>query len=150
MTSESKASDLYQESVVIDGLNVSNWQSPAVYESLHTGNVTAINATIAVWEHYTETMDNITQWLRRFRERSDTVSQVTSVQDILDAKATGRTGVIFGWQNATPIENDLDRLDLFYRLGVGSSRSPTTSGTCWATAAGSGTTRGSATSARTP
>ena len=118
MTSESKASDLYQESVVIDGLNVSNWQSPAVYESLHDGSVTAINATIAVWEHYTETMDNISQWLRRFRERSDTVSQVTSVQDILDAKATGKTGVIFGWQNATPIENDLDRLDLFYRLGV--------------------------------
>jgi membrane dipeptidase len=118
LISESKANDLYQESVVIDGLNVSNWQSPAVYESLHDGNVTAINATIAVWEHYTEAMDNISQWLRRFRERSDTVSQVTTVQDILDAKASGRTGVIFGWQNATPIENDLDRLDLFYRLGV--------------------------------
>ena len=118
MTSESRASDVYQESVVIDGLNVSNWQSPAVYESLHDGNVTAINATIAVWEHYAETMDNIKGWLRRFRERSDTVSQVTTVQDILDAKATGRTGVIFGWQNATPIENDLDRLELFHRLGV--------------------------------
>ena len=118
MNSESKTADVYQESVVIDGLNVSNWQSPAVYESLHDGNVTAINATIAVWEHYTETMDNIKGWLRRFRERSDTVSQVTTVQDILDAKATGRTGVIFGWQNATPIENDLDRLELFHRLGV--------------------------------
>ena len=118
MTNEPKGTDLYQESVVIDGLNVSNWQSPAVYESLHDGNVTAINATIAVWEHYTEAMDNITQWLRRFRERADTVSQVTTVQDILDAKATGRTGIIFGWQNATPIENDLDRLELFHRLGV--------------------------------
>ena len=71
-----------------------------------------------MWEHYAETMDNIKGWLRRFRERSDTVSQVTTVQDILDAKATGRTGVIFGWQNATPIENDLDRLELFHRLGV--------------------------------
>ena len=118
MTSATKPEDLYQESVVIDGLNVSNWHSPAVYESLHDGNVTAINATIAVWEHYTETMDNIKEWLRRFRERADTVSQVTTVQDILDAKATGRTGVIFGWQNATPIENDLDRLELFHRLGV--------------------------------
>mgnify|MGYP001162241939 CR=1 FL=1 len=109
---------IYEDSVVIDGLNVSNWESPSVYNSLHSGNVTAINATIAVWEHYTEAIDNISQWLKRFRERSDTVSPVNSVQDILDAKKNGKTGVIFGWQNATPIENDLDRLDLFYKLGV--------------------------------
>ena len=109
---------IYEDSVVIDGLNVSNWETPSVYNSLHSGNVTAINATIAVWEHYTEAIDNISQWLKRFRERSDTVSPVNSVQDILDAKKNGKTGVIFGWQNATPIENDLDRLDLFYKLGV--------------------------------
>ena len=109
---------IYEDSVVIDGLNVSNWESPSVYNSLHSGNVTAINATIAVWEHYTEAIDNISQWLKRFRERSDTVSPVNSVKDILDAKKNGKTGVIFGWQNATPIENDLDRLDLFYKLGV--------------------------------
>ena len=115
---DKKVKKIYEDSVVIDGLNVSNWESPSVYNSLHSGNVTAINATIAVWEHYTEAIDNISQWLKRFRERSDTVSPVNSVQDILDAKQNGKTGVIFGWQNATPIENDLDRLDLFYKLGV--------------------------------
>ena len=41
---------IYEDSVVIDGLNVSNWESPSVYNSLHSGNVTAINATIAVWD----------------------------------------------------------------------------------------------------
>ena len=43
---------------------------------------------------------------------------MTAVQDILDAKRDGKTGVIFGWQNAGPIENDLDRLALFHQLGV--------------------------------
>jgi hypothetical protein len=39
---DATAQDLYANSVVIDGLNVSNWDSPAVYESLSSGGVTAI------------------------------------------------------------------------------------------------------------
>ena len=110
--------DLYDESIVIDGLNVSNWESSSVFDSLNKGKVTAINATIAVWEHYPEAMDNISKWLHRFRDRSETVTQVKSVKDIIEAKQNNKTGVIFGWQNATPIENDLDRLELFHELGV--------------------------------
>ena len=118
MTAEDKGEQLYSESVVIDGLNVSNWDSPAVYESLHSGGVAAMNATIAIFEKYAEEMDAISTWLRRIRERSDTLQQATSVKDILQAKQDGKTGVIFGWQNASPIENDLDRLAVFHRLGV--------------------------------
>ena len=118
MTSEDTGKRLYDESVVVDGLNVSNWDSPAVYQSLHRGGVAAMNATIAIFEKYGEEMDNISTWLRRIRERSDTLQQATSVKDILQAKQEGKTGVIFGWQNASPIENDLDRLALFHRLGV--------------------------------
>ena len=109
---------LYDESVVIDALNVSNWDSPAVYESLHAGQVTGINATIAIWENYVQTMDHIKRWERRFRERRDTLVQAKSVEDLLRAKSEGRTGVVLGWQNAAPIENDLDRLALFHSLGV--------------------------------
>ena len=118
MTTQERASQLYRESVVIDGLNVSNWNSPAVFSSLHAGQVTAMNATQVVWEKYAEAMDNISGWIRRLDDRSDTLVQVNGVEDIVEAKETGRTGVIFGWQNASPIENDLDRLALFHRLGV--------------------------------
>ena len=109
---------LNDDAIVIDGLNVSNWDSPAVFPSLHSGGVTAINATIAVWENYRETMDNISAWLNRFRAYEDTLAQVASVADILQAKEDGKVGVILGWQNASPIENDLDRLTLFHALGV--------------------------------
>ena len=101
------ASKVYSEAVVVDGLNVSNWESPAVFDSLSNGGVTAINATIAVWEGYAEAMDNVAAWVRRFEERRANLSQVTGVQDILDSKRSGKTGVILGWQNASPIENDL-------------------------------------------
>ena len=118
MATADKAMQLYDEAVVIDGLNISNWSSPEVYQSLTSGKITAINATIAVWEGYRETLDNVAAWLRRFREMGDVLTQVKTVPDIHRAKKEGRVGIILGFQNASPIENDLDRLDLFYALGV--------------------------------
>ncbi len=112
------ARDLYAQSIVIDGLNVSNWDSPAVYESLSAGGVTAINATAATWENFVDTLDNITPWLTRFRDYADVIAQVENVDDILQAKQDGKVGVILGFQNASPIENHLDRLALFHALGV--------------------------------
>ena len=43
---------------------------------------------------------------------------VKSSLDILTAKKDGKVGIIFGTQNASPIENDLDRLALFHALGM--------------------------------
>ena len=118
MSSKDAALDIYDRSVVIDGLHVSNWSSPAVYQSLRSGNVTAINATIAVFEQFDEAADSIKTWLRRLVEYADALLHVTSVDDIVRAKELRRTGVIFGWQNASPIEGDLSRLELFHSLGV--------------------------------
>ena len=118
MAIEDEARRNYDEAIVIDGLNVSNWNSPAVYDSLSSGGVTAINATIAIWEDFPETLDHIAEWLGRFRELSDKLLQVKSVDDIRLAKQSGKVGVILGWQNASPIGNRLDRLELFYALGV--------------------------------
>ena len=112
------AEQLYKEAVVIDCLNVSNWESPAVFQSLHAGGVTAINATVATWENYQETLDNIAAWFRRLREYNDILVQVKTVNELLQAKQNGKVGIIFGSQNASPIENDLDRLALFHALGM--------------------------------
>ena len=103
---------------MIDGLNVSNWDSPTVFQSLHAGGVTAFNATTATLENYSQTLDNIAAWLRRFRMHEDILMQVKRVDDILQAKRENKVGVILGFQNATPIENDLDRLALFHALGA--------------------------------
>ena len=118
VTTESEARRLYDESLVIDGLNVSNWDSPAVFQNLHAGGVTAINATIATWENFTQTLNHISAWQPRFRQHADTITQARTVDDILNAKRDGKTGVILGFQNASPIENDLDRFAIFHELGV--------------------------------
>ena len=118
MQPDATARRLYDQAIVIDGLNVSNWDSPAVFRSLQAGGVTAINATIATWENYAETMDTIAGWLRRFGEYEDVLTLVRTVGDIRRAKQDGKVGIILGFQNATPIENDLDRLAVFHALGV--------------------------------
>ncbi|MCY3736143.1 MAG: membrane dipeptidase [Gemmatimonadaceae bacterium] len=113
----SEARRIYDEAVVIDGLNVSNWESDAVFEGLRAGDVTAINATVATWENFSQTMAHLAVWMRRFRERDD-ILQVKETEDIHAARRLGKTGIILGFQNASPIENELDRLGLFLALGV--------------------------------
>ncbi len=112
------ARNMYDDAIVIDALNVSNWDSDAVFQSLNAGGVSAINATIATWEGFEETVDHISKWLVRFRERSEQILLVETGADIHRAKSEGKTGIILGWQNTSPIENDIDRLAIFHKLGV--------------------------------
>lgn len=112
------ARELYAEAIVIDGLNTSRWGVESVFSDLRTGGVTAINATCALWEGFEDAMDSLAAWFGWFDEFSDHIRHVRTVADIREAKAAGRTGIIFGWQNATPVENDIRRFQLFYELGV--------------------------------
>ena len=118
MTKQDVARRLYQDTIVIDGLNVSNWDSPAVFRSLRSGGVTAINATIATWENFQEAVDHVARWGDRFSQYDGEVLQVSSADDVERAKRDGLVGVILGFQNASPIENDLNRLAQFHQLGV--------------------------------
>lgn len=112
------ARQIYHEAIVIDALNVSNWNSPAVYESLTASGVTAINATLVTWENFQQTLDHITHWQSIFTKRSSQLTQIRTVDDILQAKRAEKVGVMLGWQNTSPIENDLRRIELFHSLGV--------------------------------
>ena len=118
MVYHDRAAELHAESIIIDGLNVSNWQEPEVFTHLHQGGLTAINATVAVWENFTETLDNIARWYPRFEKYADIIMPVKTVADIERAKTEGKCGIIFSFQNSDPIEGDLRRLRIFYELGV--------------------------------
>ncbi|MBI4608694.1 MAG: membrane dipeptidase [Candidatus Rokubacteria bacterium] len=109
---------LHETLIVVDGLIVSNW-GPDVFKALRAGGITATNATCAVWENARQTLDNIAQWLGWFERHADLIMPVHRTDDIAAAKAAGRTGIILGFQNGSPIEDRLDYLALYKRLGVG-------------------------------
>src|SRR6266568_1078174 len=46
------------------------------------------------------------------------VMVVRTVADIDEAYRSGRVGLVFGLEAATPIENEIDRLDVLYGLGI--------------------------------
>jgi membrane dipeptidase len=46
------------------------------------------------------------------------VMAVRTVADIDQAHRSGRVGLVFGLEAATPIENEIDRLDVLYGLGL--------------------------------
>ena len=48
----------------------------------------------------------------------DQVMVVRTMADIDEAHRSGRVGLVFGLESATPIENELDRLDVLYGLGL--------------------------------
>lgn len=105
------------EFITIDGLNVSNWESENVYRDLRKGNVNVINATVATWENYSQTLANISTWYSRFNNRPE-ISLIKNVNDILESADNNKTGIIMGFQNASPIENNLDYLYIFNELHV--------------------------------
>ncbi len=109
---------LFDQAIVIDGLDTSAFGSAQVFRELRDGGVTALNATSAIWEGFADTLDNITRWLEWFREYDAYIRPVRCVADIHAAKAEGRAGIILGWQNTTPVENDVRRFALFHALGV--------------------------------
>jgi membrane dipeptidase len=113
-----QAAKLHSDAIVIDGLNISHWSDEVVYRHLREGGITAINASVAVWEGAKQTMQNIGRFYRDFANYSQYIRPVTSVADIRAAKREGKTGIIFGFQNSSPIEEDLDLVEVFYRLGV--------------------------------
>ena len=43
---------------------------------------------------------------------------IRTVADIDEAHRSGQVGLVFGLEAATPIENEIDRLDVLYGLGL--------------------------------
>jgi len=48
----------------------------------------------------------------------DMVTHCRTVKDIIDAKANEKIALVLALESATPIENELDRIDVLYGLGV--------------------------------
>ena len=82
------------------------------------GHLDAVHVTIAYWETCRETLERIGQWHRLFHRYADRIMPVHSGDDVRVAQASGRTGVVFGFQNCSPIEDDIDLVQIFQELGV--------------------------------
>lgn len=102
---------------IIDGAQYCNWDRE-IFLQLISGGVTAIHATVAYHETARETLSRLGEWSRRFTAFPDLIRPVDTVSDIETAKSEGRLAVFFGAQNPSIIEDDIDLVFLFRRLGI--------------------------------
>ena len=103
--------------MLIDCLQYCNW-SPEIFRQLRAGGVDAVHVTIAYHENFRETVLNIEAWNRHFENHADLICQAFTAEDVEAAKASGRTAVIFGFQNPSPIEDDIGLVEVVHRLGA--------------------------------
>jgi membrane dipeptidase len=112
-----KARAVHDSAIIIDALQISNW-GEAVFRNMRRGGLTAVNCTVSVLENFRQTIANIIEWERAFNQYSDLIMPVRSIADIHAAQKAGKTGIIFGFQNTTAIEDNIDLITIFHALGV--------------------------------
>lgn len=110
--------ELHADSIVIDGLIIAKWNRE-LFEDMRKGGLTAANCTVSVWEGFQATVNNIAASQKLIRENSDLVMPVRTTADIRKAKEVGKTGILFGFQNAHAFEDQIGYVEVFKQLGVG-------------------------------
>ncbi len=103
--------------MIIDGLQYSRWDR-SIFEQMRQGQVTTVHVTIAYWETCRETLINIGHWNRLFEQHADLIMPIKTAADVRQAQAEEKTGIVFGFQNCSPIEDDIDLVEIFHTLGV--------------------------------
>ncbi len=101
----------------IDGLQYNNW-SPEIFQQMKVGGVDAVHVTIAYHENLRETILKIEQWNRWFEMYSDRIMMGRTGDDVRRARETGRTAIFFGFQNPSPIEDDIGLVEIVHTLGA--------------------------------
>ena len=103
--------------LIIDALQYVNWNRELFTEA-RNGGVSAIHVTISYWENTESTLANIGDWRRRFRDHSDLIMPVRTAEDIRIAETLNKVGIILGFQNCSPIEDDLRKVEMLHEQGV--------------------------------
>lgn len=102
---------------MIDCLQYSNW-SEEIFGQLNTGGVHAVHVTIAYHESFREMVLNVEQWNGWFERHPDLIFMGRTGDDVRRAAAEGRTAIFFGYQNPSPIEDDLGLIEICHMLGA--------------------------------
>ncbi|MGB7285635.1 MAG: membrane dipeptidase [Salaquimonas sp.] len=101
----------------IDCLQYANW-SEKIFHQMREGGVDAVHVTIAYHENFRETVSNIERWNNWFEQHPDLIFQGHTAADVSLARATNRTVIFFGFQNPSPVEDDIGLIEILHQLGA--------------------------------
>jgi membrane dipeptidase len=100
----------------IDNLQYCNW-SRKIFEYNRSAQLDAVHVTIVYHEDYHELLDEIKKWDILFSENSDLIFPGKDFKDIEKANSEKKTAIFFGFQNCSPIEDDISLVEKVHDLG---------------------------------
>ena len=100
----------------IDNLQYCNW-SRDIFKINREAELDAVHVTIVYHEDYDEFKVQIKKWENYFKENSDLIFLGKSFKDIEKAKLENKTAIFFGFQNCSPIEDNIDLVEKVHKHG---------------------------------
>ncbi|MBV7482961.1 dipeptidase [Bordetella sp. BOR01] len=87
-------------------------------DQVKASNVTAINHTVCYSVDFAEGVKNIAHWTRLYDTHPEVGFIAKSYADIARAQQEQRTAIFMGFQDVTALEDDMDKMKVFYDLGI--------------------------------
>jgi len=101
----------------IDALQYAKW-SEKIFRQMREGGLDAVHVTIAYHENFRETVANIEAWNGWFARLPELIFPGQTGDDVRRAKESGRTAIFFGFQNPSPMEDDIGLVEILHSLGA--------------------------------
>ena len=100
----------------IDNLQYCKW-SREVFQINREAGLDAVHVTVVYHEDYDEFLKKIEEWQYNFKENSDLIFLGKDYKDIEKAKLENKTAIFFGFQNCSPIEDDIELIEKVHKHG---------------------------------
>ena len=101
----------------IDNLQYCNWNEE-IFKINNEAKLDAVHVTIAYHEDYDEVQKNVETWKEYFKSFSNLISHGNSYKDIDKAHKENKTAIFFGFQNCSPIEDDIHLVQSVRDIGA--------------------------------
>ena len=128
---ETRALDLHRRSIFVNGLEPSSLHcfDEAFLENIKASGMTVANKTVILHElrnqndfrlgpNHDSLLSKVGDYVRFATKHADRVMLVDSVEDIFEAKRSGKYGIILGLQDAASMGDDINALAALDRLGI--------------------------------
>ena len=100
----------------IDNLQYCKW-TRQVFQINREAKLDAVHVTIVYHEDYNELLNKIKEWETFFKENSDIIFLGKNFKDIEKANKENKTAIFFGFQNCSPIEDDIGLVEKVHEHG---------------------------------
>ena len=101
----------------IDNLQYCNW-SREIFQINNEAKLDAVHVTIAYHEDFDEVKKNVETWNKHFQEYKNLIIHGKTFQDIERAHQEKKTAIFFGFQNCSPIEDDIGLVESVHKMGA--------------------------------